>query len=88
MVGLTEWYELRVVGSAGTSTEIAGSIGISIGENGRLCSIASGETKRFETEDEAMQYLLTTTVPGNYRFEPVRCRSAPVHRATGTHGYR
>jgi hypothetical protein len=75
-----QWYELRVVGSAGTTTEIAGSIGIAIGENGRLCSISSGGAKRFETEQAAMDYLLMSSIPGNYRFEPVRCSStaAPI----------
>lgn len=67
------WYELRVVGSAGTSTETAGSIGIAIGENGRLCSISSGTAKRFPTEQAAADYLSTSSIPGNYRFEAVRC---------------
>ena len=67
------WYELRVVGSAGTSTETAGSIGIAIGENGRLCSIASGKAKRFPTEQAAVDYLSASSIPGNYRFEAVRC---------------
>ncbi|MGQ0523806.1 MAG: hypothetical protein ACT4P8_09125 [Betaproteobacteria bacterium] len=67
------WYELRVVGSAGTSTETAGSIGIAIGENGRLCSISSGTAKRFPTEQAAVGYLSTSSIPGNYRFEAVRC---------------
>ena len=73
-----EWYELRVAGSAGTSSEIAGSIGIAIGENGRLCSISSGGAKRFETEQAAMDYLLMSSIPGDYRFEAVRCNSAAV----------
>lgn len=68
-----QWYELRVVGSAGTSTETAGSIGVAIGENGRLCPISSGSAKRFATEQAALDYLLTSTIPGNYRFEAVRC---------------
>ncbi|MBI4195204.1 MAG: hypothetical protein HY526_09005 [Betaproteobacteria bacterium] len=71
-----QWYELRVAGSAGTSSEIAGSIGIAIGENGRLCSISSGCARRFETEERATEYLMNMTIPGNYRFEAVRCGAA------------
>ena len=70
------WYELRVTGSAGTSSKVEGSIAIAIGENGRLCSISSAPAKRFETERAAMDYLLTTSSPGNYRFEAVRCSSS------------
>jgi hypothetical protein len=70
-----QWYELRVLGSAGTSSEIAGSIAIAISENGRLCSISSGDAKRFETEQAAMDYLFVSTVP-RYRFEAVRCGSS------------
>jgi hypothetical protein len=70
------WYELRITGSVGTSSEVEGSIAIAIGEDGRLCSISSGPAKRFETEQAAMDYLLTTSSPGNYRFEAVRCSFA------------
>jgi hypothetical protein len=38
-----------------------------------LCSIASGEARKFETEQEASEYLLKTTLPGHYRFEVVLC---------------
>jgi hypothetical protein len=58
-----KWYELRVAGSAGTSSEISGSIAIAIAENGRLCSIFSGAAKRFETEQAVMDYLFISTVP-------------------------
>ena len=70
-----QWYELRVVGSAGTSSEISGSIAIAIAENGRLCSISSGAAKRFETEQAATDYLFMSSVP-RYRFEAVRCSPA------------
>lgn len=69
------WYELRVEGSAGTCTGInkGTAEGIAIANNGRLCSIASGEAKRFASEHEAMQHLSNMTIPGNYRFEIVAC---------------
>jgi hypothetical protein len=71
------WYELRVAGSAGTVSGIAQSAteGIAIAENGRLCSITSGHSMRFGSEQEATRYLLTMTIPGSYRFEAVRCHS-------------
>lgn len=70
------WYELRVAGSAGTRAGIAQNAteGIAIAESGRLCSIASGQTKRFDSEQDAMSYLLNMTIPGNYRFEVVSCQ--------------
>jgi hypothetical protein len=70
------WYELRVAGSAGTRDGIAKGTaeGIAISESGRLCSIASGQAKRFASEQDAMSYLLNMTIPGNYRFEVVNCR--------------
>ena len=69
------WYELRVEGSAGTARGQAEGTkeGIAIAENGRLCSIASGEPRKFETEEQASGYLLKTALPGNYRFEVVLC---------------
>ena len=68
-----QWYELRVVGSVGTSSEIAGSVAIAISENGRLCSIASGDAKRFETEQAAMDYLFMSSISKRYPFEVVCC---------------
>jgi hypothetical protein len=75
-----QWYELRVEGSAGTTAGIArgAAEGIAIGKNGRLCSIASGHTKRFSSEREATEYLFQTTIPGNYRFEVVICSRNPA----------
>lgn len=72
------WYELRVAGSVGTIAGIArgATEGIAIADSGRLCSVASGQTKRFGSEQEAMAYLLNMTIPGNYRFEVVKCRAA------------
>ena len=69
------WYELRLEGSAGTSRGHAEGAkeGIAIAGSGRLCSIASGEACKFETEQEASEYLLKTTLPGHYRFEVVLC---------------
>ena len=69
------WYELRLEGSVGTSKGRAEGVaeGIAISESGRLCSISSGEARRFETEEAASEYLLKTTFPGSYRFEVVLC---------------
>lgn len=74
-----QWYELRVAGSAGTRAGIASGSkeGIAIGENGRLCALPQGPAKRFATEEEAMNYLAQTSIPGLYRFEAVLCRYAP-----------
>ncbi|MEK6591613.1 MAG: hypothetical protein AABZ67_00890 [Pseudomonadota bacterium] len=73
-----EWYELRVEGSAGTIAGITGGTteGIAIADSGRLCSVASGHAKRFRSEQEAITHLLNMTIPGNYRFEVVKCRAA------------
>jgi hypothetical protein len=69
------WYELRVDGSDGTSRGRAEGTteGIAIADSGRLCSIASGQARRFRTEQEASEYLLKTTLPGLYHFEVVLC---------------
>jgi len=74
-VEATHWYELRLEGSDGTSRGRADGTreGIAIAESGRLCSIASGQTRKFGTEKEASEYLLKTTLPGHYRFEVVLC---------------
>jgi hypothetical protein len=72
---LGKWYELRVIGSAGTSAGIAkgASEGIVVGENGRLCALSSGGARRFESTQQALDYLGRIKVSGTYRFEPVRC---------------
>ena len=69
------WYELRLDGSDGTSRGRAEGTteGIAIAESGRLCSIASGQARRFGTEQEALEYLLQSTLPGHYQFEVVEC---------------
>ena len=71
----THWYELRLDGSAGTSKGHAegATEGIAIAGSGRLCAIASGQARKFETEREASEYLLKTTLPGHYHFEIVLC---------------
>ena len=73
-----QWYELRVEGSAGTRAGNAGgaSEGIAIAENGRLCSLASGKARRFDSEQQALDYLGRVRVSGDYRFEAVLCRLA------------
>ena len=70
-----EWYELRVTGSAGTAAGIAAGAdqGIAVGENGRLCSVSSGSARRFDSAQQALDYLGRIKVSGDYRFEPVRC---------------
>ena len=72
---LDEWYELRVVGSAGTGAGIAAgaSEGIAVGENGRLCALSSGGARRFESPQQALDYLGKIKVSGDYHFEAVRC---------------
>jgi len=72
---LDRWYELRVVGSAGTSAGIAAgaSEGIVVGENGRLCALSSGGARRFESTQQALDYLGKIKVSGDYQFEAVRC---------------
>ena len=70
-----EWYELRVTGSAGTAAAGAsgGNEGIAVGENGRLCSLSSGGARRFDTPQQALDYLGKIKVSGDYQFEVVAC---------------
>ena len=72
---LGSWYELRVAGSAGTSAGIASRSqeGIAVGENGRLCSLTSNGARRFESKQQALEYLGKIKVSGDYQFEAVRC---------------
>ena len=72
---LGEWYELRVAGSAGTSAGISAGIheGIAVGENGRLCALSSGGARRFESKQQALDYLGKIKVSGDYQFEAVLC---------------
>jgi hypothetical protein len=74
-MALTQWYELRVEGSAGTSAGIASGTreGIAVGESGRLVSLASGHTRKFESRQQALDYLGKLKVSGDYRFEVVLC---------------
>jgi hypothetical protein len=76
-VTLDQWYELRVAGSAGTDAGAAAGAreGIAVGENGRLCSLASGGARRFDSKQQAVDYLGKIKVSGDYQFEPVLCRS-------------
>jgi hypothetical protein len=69
------WYELRVVGSAGTSAGMSARAqeGIAIGENGRLCALSSGGARRFDSEQQAVDYLGKIKVSGDYQFEAVLC---------------
>jgi hypothetical protein len=73
---LGEWYELRVAGSAGTAQGMAEGVltGIAVGEGGRLCSLTSGSARRFESSEQAIEYLGKLKVSGDYRFEAVLCR--------------
>jgi hypothetical protein len=74
---LGEWYELRVAGSAGTAEgRAAGALaGIAVGEGGRLCSLASGTARKFESQEQAIEYLGKIKVSGDYQFEAVLCRA-------------
>ena len=69
------WYELRVTGSAGTAAGSAAGAheGIAVGENGRLCSLTSGSARRFESLEQALDYLGKIKVSGDYQFEAVLC---------------
>ena len=70
---LGEWYELRVTGSAGTAAGVTSGTreGIAVGENGRLCSLTSGSARRFESREQALDYLGKIKVSGDYQFEAV-----------------
>jgi hypothetical protein len=69
------WYELRVLGSAGTSAAITVGTqdGIAVGENGRLCALSSSGARRFESRQQALEYLGKIKLSGDYQFEAVRC---------------
>jgi hypothetical protein len=71
----SQWYELRVTGSAGTSAGSTSGIpeAIALSDNGRLCAVASGAAKRFGSAEEALEFLGRTSLPGVYHFEPVLC---------------
>ena len=77
---LDKWYELRVLGSAGTSAGIAAgaSEGIVVGENGRLCALSSGGARRFQSKQQALDYFGKIKVSGDYQFEAVRCGARVV----------
>lgn len=74
---LSRWYELRIAGCVGTRAANGGGIkeGIAIGESGRLCSVLSGQAKKFETREQAFDFLAQTTLPRLYNFEPVLCQA-------------
>jgi len=74
-VTLDGWYELRVAGSAGTSAGIVGGAcdGIAVGENGRLCSLASGGARQFKSKQQAIEYLGKIKLSGDYQFKAIPC---------------
>jgi hypothetical protein len=71
----SQWYELRITGSAGTIAGRGSGIreAIAISEAGRLCSVSSGHAKKFATREEAMEFLGRMSLPGIYTFEAVIC---------------
>ena len=73
---MDSWYELRVAGSAGTRAGAAAGTheGIAVGENGRLCALSSGSARRFNTEQQALDYLGKIKISGDYEFEAVLCK--------------
>jgi hypothetical protein len=73
---LGEWYELRVAGSVGTAEGVASGAlaGVAVGEGGRLCALTSGSARRFESQQQAIEYLGKIKVSGDYQFEAVLCR--------------
>ena len=78
-----QWYELRVSGSAGTSSASGINEGIALSDTGRLCSVSSGQARKFDSEDDAIEFLSKTSVPGIYPFEPVLCRMTSRTEADG-----
>lgn len=74
-MALREWHELRIAGSAGTTAGDSGGSheGIAVGENGRLCSVSSGCARRFDSRQQALEYLGKIRVSGDYQFEAVMC---------------
>jgi hypothetical protein len=72
---MSGWYELRVTGSAGTQAGLAAGThdGIAVGDNGRLCSLSSGNARRFESRAQALEYLGKIKISGDYQFEAVPC---------------
>ncbi len=90
-MGMTQWYELRIVGSAGTRAGVGAEIkeGIAVGEDGRLCPVSSGKAMKFKSESDAEYHLNTATSPGIYKFEVVLCRdAAPVNPPSSTRASR
>jgi len=77
---MSGWHELRVVGSVGTSAYITGEVhvGIAVGDNGRLCALSSGGARRFDSEQQALDYLGKIKVSGDYQFEVVPCGVRPA----------
>lgn len=68
-----QWFELRVTGSVGTSAGISAGTGegIAVADNGRLCSVASGCARRFDSAQQALDYLGKIRVTGDYQLEVV-----------------
>ena len=75
MIEPGQWYELRLDGSAGTRSgdAIGATEAIAIGENGRLISIALGHPKKFESKQQALDYLSKVMLTGDYQLEAVLC---------------
>ena len=47
--------------------------GVAVGENGRLCSLSSRIARRFEPQQQALDYLGKIKVSGDYQFEAILC---------------
>lgn len=79
----TEWYEVRVAGSAGTTlgTEAGMTDGKAVGDLGRLVSVHSGHARRFATLAEGMDFLLNTSIGQIYQMEVVRCTETSAEPA-------
>ena len=79
---LSQWYELRIEGGAGTRAGIAAGIkvGIAIGEDGRLCPVDAGRVMKFKSASDAEYYLNTSTNPGAYKLEIVLCGNTGAAR--------
>ena len=74
----TQWYELRLAVPPGVSSEDQQRVALS--GNGRLCSVNSGSAKKFDTVQDAIDFLAQTTITQLYNFEPVLCQAVPGAR--------
>jgi hypothetical protein len=76
-MAMTQWYELRLAAPRGES---GGQQSVALAGNGRLCSVASGNARKFDSAQEAIDFLAQTTITQLYEFEAVLCQAIPTSR--------